>query len=113
MLEDREQLNIVAAFSEQSSKEENTEDATDSTARNKKVGEIGENETDESIEDLMASINKMRRKSDDIGLLTDTNSRRNGKLKNLKLNRSFSMRLEEAEKEVEKENVKSILCVIT
>ena len=110
MLEDREQLNIVAAFSEQSSKEENTEDATDSTARNKKVGE---NETDESIEDLMASINKMRRKSDDIGLLTDTNSRRNGKLKNLKLNRSFSMRLEEAEKEVEKENVKSILCVIT
>lgn len=109
MLEDREQLNIVAAFSEQSSKEENIEeDASDSTTKKKKVGET---ETDESIEDLMASMNKMRRNSDDIGLLT--NRRRNGKLKNLKLNRSFSMRLEEAEKEVEKENVKSILCVIT
>lgn len=66
--------------------------------------------TKDSDEDEISKkeLNK-RRNSEDIRLL----ERFKGKpMRNVKLNRSFSMRLEEAEKEAVKENEKSSICII-
>lgn len=98
MLKNRDKLAIQTAFLEKE-----TENSVDQNQNFKDQNNV---ETDPDPKEL----NKTRRKSEDIGMLNHFSEKQR---RNIKLNRSFSVHLEEVQKQTEKENEKSTICLIS
>lgn len=100
MLKNRDKLAIQTAFLEKE-----TETSVDKNQNFKDQKNV---ETDPNPDPK--ELNKARRKSEDIGMLNHFSEKHRG---NIKLNRSFSVHLEEVQKQTEKENEKSTICLIS
>lgn len=133
MLEDRDKLAITTAVFVNTDKENECEKACEETNGN---NENNEQQTDiDSLNDLVnmtkknngvkIPLNPTRRNSADMfqGSLSSSvggtsvgtvvGGLQDKRFRNIKLNRSFSVRLEEAEKQAGKENEKSTICLIS